>query len=65
MYGRQMEAGMDYEIITVSKYDGKGGKERAIEVFNAVTGVTVAICRRRPFETRQAWVDRAFEQAAA
>lgn len=54
---------MDYEIITVSKYDGKGGKEKAVEVFNPVDGKAVAIVRRAPFETKAAWIARAFVRA--
>lgn len=54
---------MDYEIITVSKYDGKGGKEKALEVFNAATGDVIAIVRRLYRETEAAWVVRAFQRA--
>lgn len=53
----------DYQFATVSKYDGTGRTEKAIEVFNTVTGTTIAFCRRRPFEAKQVWVNRAIENA--
>ena len=54
---------LDYQFTTVSKYDGTGRTERAIEVFNAATGTTIAFCRRVPFESKQAWIDRALHRA--
>lgn len=65
----------DYQVITVSRYDGNRGATvsryygdrgttRAIEVFDCVTGRTVGITRSRPYETKQAWIDRAFASAA-
>jgi hypothetical protein len=54
---------LDYQFTSVSKYDGTRRTERAIEVFNAVTGRTIAFCRRRPFENKDAWVARAFQNA--
>lgn len=54
----------DYDIITVSRYDGTRRTTRAIEVFDCVTGRTVGICRQRPYESKQAWIDRAFTDAA-
>jgi hypothetical protein len=53
----------DFQFATVRKYDGTARTERAIEVFNAATGTTIAFCRRRPFEAKQAWIDRAFHNA--
>lgn len=54
---------LDYQFTTVSRYDGSGRTEKSIEVFNAATGNTVAFCRRRPYEAKQAWIDRAFNSA--
>lgn len=54
----------DYQVITVSRYDGTRRTTRAIEVFDCVTGRTVGITRSRPYETKQAWIDRAFTDAA-
>jgi hypothetical protein len=54
---------LDYQITNVRKYDGTNRTEKAIEVFNAVTGATLATCRRRPFESKDAWVARAFQFA--
>lgn len=54
---------LDYQFTTVSKYDGTSRTERAIEVFNAVTGQTLSITRRLPFENKDAWVARAFDRA--
>lgn len=54
---------LDFQFTTVRKYDGTARTEKAIEVFNAVTGNTIAFCRRRPFENRDAWVARAFQNA--
>jgi primase-polymerase (primpol)-like protein len=54
---------LDYQFTTVRKYDGTSRTEKAIEVFNAVTGATLAISRRRPFENKAAWVARAFKSA--
>jgi hypothetical protein len=53
----------DYQFTTVRKYDGTARTEKAIEVFNTFTGTTIAFCRRRPFEAKQAWVNRAIEDA--
>lgn len=50
---------MDYTFTTISSFDGTGSKVAAIEVFNPVTGATISICRRRPFESKAAWVARA------
>ncbi len=50
---------MDYVIEKVSCYDGTGRKENAIIVFNCSTGVEVACVRRRPFESKAAWIARA------
>ncbi|WP_420140163.1 hypothetical protein [Sphingomonas sp.] len=55
---------MDYEIITVSSYNGDGTTEKAVEVFNPVTGKTISICRRRPYENKEAWIARALDTAA-
>lgn len=52
---------IDYEFIRTAKLDGTRRTVRAIEVFDCVTGETIAICRQRPFETRQAWIDRAMD----
>ena len=54
---------LDYRLTTVSRYDGTRRTERALEVFNSATGACVAICRRRPFENKDAWVARAFQAA--
>lgn len=54
---------MDYEIITVDSYNGKSGKEKAVEVFDTVTGKALAIVRRAPFESRYDWIERAFAAA--
>lgn len=54
---------LDYQLTTVSRYDGTRRTEKAIEVFNSVTGATIAFCRRRPFENKDAWVARAFQSA--
>ena len=51
----------DYEFITVRSMDGSNRAQRAIEVFDCVTGKAVAICRRRPFEKRNAWIERAMD----
>jgi len=56
---------MDYEIINVPAYDGTSRKEKAIEVFNVMTGEMITICRRAYMEPKQAWIDRAFQQAVA
>jgi len=56
---------MDYEIITVRAFDGTARKEKAIEVFNTVTGEVVTICRRAFEEPMAVWVARAFAQAQA
>lgn len=55
----------DWTMATVSSYNGRGGKEKAVEVFNCATGETVWTSRRRPFENKDAWVARAFEDAKA
>lgn len=55
---------MDYTFTTISSFDGTGSKVAAIEVFNPVTGATISICRRRPFESKAAWVARAFADTA-
>jgi hypothetical protein len=54
---------LDYQFTTVSKYDGTTRTEKAIEVFNTVTGSTISFCRRRPFEDKDSWVARAFQNA--
>ena len=54
---------LDYQFTTVRKYDGTSRTEKAIEVFNAVTGTTLAISRRRPFENKADWTARAFQAA--
>lgn len=51
----------DYEFTKVDSYKGDGKKVASIEVFNCVTGKTVAFCRRRPFEAKKAWIDRAMQ----
>lgn len=56
---------MDYEIITVSSYDGKRGKEKAIEVFHTATGNAICVVRRCPREAMEAWLARAFERAVS
>jgi hypothetical protein len=56
---------LDYQITNVRKYDGTNRTEKAIEVFNAVTGKTISTTRRRPFEPKDAWVARAFQFAVA
>jgi hypothetical protein len=53
----------DYEIISVSRYDGTSAKEPAVEVFNTVTGTTIAVVRRRYMEAKKVWIDRAMETA--
>jgi hypothetical protein len=53
----------DYQFTAVPKYDGTSRTEKAVEVFNTVTGTTVAFCRRMPFEAKDAWVRRAVERA--
>jgi hypothetical protein len=54
---------MDYEIITVPAYDGTSHKQKALEVFDTVTGAVLTICRRAYMETEAAWVDRALARA--
>lgn len=54
---------LHYNFITVSRYDGTGRSERAIEVFNTATGTTLTICRRLPWEPKQTWINRAIERA--
>jgi len=54
---------LDYQLTNVHKYDGTNRTEKAIEVFNSVTGKTISFCRRRPFEPKDAWVARAFQSA--
>lgn len=56
---------MDYEIVSISSFNGKGGKVSAVEVFSTITGVAIALVRRAPYETKEAWVARAFAQAEA
>lgn len=56
---------MDYEIIQIDSFNGKGGKVAAVEVFSTTTGKAIAIVRRAPFESKDAWIDRAFKQAEA
>lgn len=53
----------DYQFTQVRRYDGTNRTEKAIEVFNTVTGTTIAFCRRVPFEAKDAWVRRAMERA--
>lgn len=54
---------LDYEIITVSRYDGTKRTERAVEVFNTVTGTTIAIVRRAYMESKEMWIARAIKRA--
>jgi hypothetical protein len=54
---------LDYHFASVSRYDGTRRTETAIEVFNSNTGTTLAFCRRVPFESRQAWINRALQRA--
>lgn len=50
----------DHEFVNVSRYDGTGRTQKAIEIFETKTGKTVAIARRRPYESKDAWVARAY-----
>lgn len=54
---------MDYTFTTIRALDGTSAKVPAIEVFNPVTGVTVSFCRRKPFESKAAWIARALGEA--
>jgi hypothetical protein len=53
----------DHEIVNVSRYDGTGRTEKAIEIFETKTGKPVSFCRRRPYESKEAWVARAYQSA--
>lgn len=54
---------MDYTIISSLPINGKTVK--VIEVFDTTTGSTINTTRRLPFESKDAWVARAFENAKA
>lgn len=54
----------DYTEVRVSSYNADGKTVAALEVFDCVSGKTVSFCRRRPFESRAAWVERAMKDAS-
>ena len=52
---------MDYQITNSLPINGRTVK--VIEVFNTVTGEPISFTRRAPFESKDAWVARAFAAA--
>lgn len=54
---------MDYTIISSLPINGKTVK--VVEVFNTTTGEMINTTRRLPYESKDAWVARAFENARA
>ncbi len=56
---------LDYEIVTVPRYDGTGRSTKAVEVFDCMTGETLSVTRSRPFEAKAKWIERAFERTTA
>ncbi len=53
---------MTHAFEMISSFNGRGGKVRAIVVYNQ--GKCVSVSRRQPFEAEAAWVIRALKEAA-
>ena len=55
----------DFNFCSMSKFDGSNGRMKAVEVFDCASGEVFAVVSRVPFESKEAWIKRAFAVAEA